>query len=88
MGQRIPGLSPAVAEEVVTHAYLCVGAVGVFFDFVTDCFIASCVPSTSAFLAPDPAPFAEILSVEPSISSATITRMKMRTTATYAWEPS
>ena len=23
---------------------LCVGAVGEFFDFVTDCFIASCVP--------------------------------------------
>jgi hypothetical protein len=39
---RLP-LSPAVAEEMVTHAYLCVGVVGVFFDFVTDCFIASCV---------------------------------------------
>src|SRR5215471_15284965 len=32
------------AEEMVTHVYLCVGAVGEFFDFVTDCFIASCVP--------------------------------------------
>jgi hypothetical protein len=28
MGQPIPGLSPAVAEEMVTHVYLCVGAVG------------------------------------------------------------
>src|SRR6516225_9854038 len=37
-------LSPAVAEEMVTHVYLCVGAVGEFFDFVTDCFIASSVP--------------------------------------------
>ena len=44
MGQPIPGLSPAAAEEMVTHVYLCVGAVGEFFDFVTDCFIASCVP--------------------------------------------
>ena len=44
MGQPIPGLSPAVAEEMVTHVYLCVKAVGEFFDFVTDCFIASSVP--------------------------------------------
>jgi len=44
MGQPIPGLSPAAAEEMVTHVYLCVGAVGEFFDFVTDCFIASSVP--------------------------------------------
>src|SRR5215467_703722 len=44
MGQPIPGLSPAAAGEMVTHVYLCVGAVGEFFDFVTDCFIASCVP--------------------------------------------
>src|SRR6516162_4564568 len=44
MGQPIPGLSPAAAEEMVTHVYLCVGAVGEFFDFVTDCFIASSFP--------------------------------------------
>jgi hypothetical protein len=70
MGQPIPGLSPAAAEEMVTHVYLCVGAVGEFFDFVTDCFIASSVP-IDIRTPSDPTPFAEILSVEPSIPSPT-----------------